>query len=213
MTAGLPESARHSLWTSIARWFDGWATTETRRDAAERVDWLRITPFLLLHAAALGVIFTGASFVAVGVAVGLYFVRLFAITGFYHRYFSHRAYKTNRFWQFVFAVLGNAAAQRGPLWWAAHHRFHHKHADEPVDRHSPRQRGFWWSHTGWFTARANFRTDLDSVRDLAKFPELVFLDRFAGLVPVLLFAALYGVGAWAARFAPCLRTNGLQMMT
>ncbi len=213
MTAGLPESARHSLWTSIARWFDGWATTETRRDAAERVDWLRITPFLLLHAAALGVIFTGASFVAVGVAVGLYFVRLFAITGFYHRYFSHRAYKTNRFWQFVFAVLGNAAAQRGPLWWAAHHRFHHKHADEPVDRHSPRQRGFWWSHTGWFTARANFRTDLDSVRDLAKFPELVFLDRFAGLVPVLLFAALYGIGAWAARFAPGLQTNGLQMMT
>ncbi len=213
MSAGVPESAKRGTWASVARWFDGWAVAESRRDSAEKVDWLRITPFLLLHVAALGTIFTGAGFVAVGTAIGLYFVRLFAITGFYHRYFSHRAYKTNRFWQFVFAILGNAAAQRGPLWWATHHRFHHKHADETVDRHSPRQRGFLWSHTGWFTARNNFRTDLESVRDLAKYPELVFLDRFAGLVPALLFAALYGVGFWAEHSAPHLRTNGLQMLT
>jgi stearoyl-CoA desaturase (delta-9 desaturase) len=81
---------------------------------------------------------------------------MFAITAFYHRYFSHKSFKTNRFWQFCFAVVGNSATQRGPLWWAAHHRKHHIHSDEESDLHSPIEHGFWWSHMGWFPCDAAF---------------------------------------------------------
>jgi stearoyl-CoA desaturase (delta-9 desaturase) len=205
-------ATRASPWTALRRWFDGRAAAEATTDPVDRVDWVRIAPFLALHVACFAAFWTGTSVAALTTAVVLFYVRLFAITGFYHRYFSHRSYRTNRFWQFVFAVVGNAAAQRGPLWWAAHHRFHHRHADGPEDRHSPRRRGFWWSHVGWFTSPANFRTEVDLVRDLARFPELVFLDRFSGLVPALLFAALYGFGALAATYRPEWATDGPQML-
>jgi stearoyl-CoA desaturase (delta-9 desaturase) len=212
MSASTP-APRRSAFAAVVGWFDAWsAPAAVRRDDAERVDWLRIVPFLLLHVGALGVLFTGASALAVGVAAALYVVRMFAITGFYHRYFSHRAFRANRFWQFVFAALGNSAAQKGPLWWAAHHRRHHRHADSAADLHSPRLRGFWWSHVGWFASRAGGRTDVALVRDLAKFPELVFLDRFAGLVPLAMFAALYAGGAWAQAARPAWGATGPQLL-
>ena len=81
----------------------------------KKVDWLRIVPLIILHAMCLGVFWVGWSWTAVIVALGLYLVRMFAITAFYHRYFSHKAFKTNRFWQFIFGVLGNSTVQRGPL--------------------------------------------------------------------------------------------------
>ena len=111
---------------------------------------------------------TGTSPFAIGVAIALFALRMFAITAFYHRYFSHRAFRTTRGWQFVFAVLGAAAVQRGPLWWAAHHRRHHAHSDQPNDTHSARQDGFLWSHMGWFLVRENFATRTRLVRDLAR---------------------------------------------
>jgi stearoyl-CoA desaturase (delta-9 desaturase) len=145
------------------------------------------------------------------VAAGLYFVRMFAITGFYHRYFSHRSFHTSRWMQFIFAVVGNTAVQRGALWWASVHRHHHKHSDQPQDAHSPRISGFLWSHIGWMTSSKNFPTNYDSIRDLAKFPELVFLNRFDLVVPAIFGAALYMVGALLARFAPGLETTGGQL--
>ena len=149
-----------------------------------------------MHAACLGVIWVGWSWTAVTVAVALYVLRMFWVTGFYHRYFSHRTFNTSRPAQFVFAVLGNTAVQRGPLWWAAHHRRHHRYADTEQDVHSPRQHGFWWSHMGWITSDGNFRTDFSQVTDLARFPELRFLDRFDILVPLLLATILFLVGGW-----------------
>jgi stearoyl-CoA desaturase (Delta-9 desaturase) len=104
---------------------------------ATGIDWARIVPFIGMHAACLGVIWVGVSPFAVGVAVALYVMRMFAITGFYHRYFSHRTFKTSRAAQFAFAVLGASAVQRGPIWWAAHHRHHHAYSDRPEDVHSP----------------------------------------------------------------------------
>ena len=78
-----------------------------------------------------------------------FFVRMFAITGGYHRYFAHKTYKTSRAFQLVLAVLGATATQKGVLWWAGHHRIHHKYADQPGrDVHSPKD-GFWYSHQGW----------------------------------------------------------------
>ena len=139
------------LLRSMMRWFDGKTPpSESEAEIEDRVDWFRMIPFILLHLGCLGVIWVGFSTTALLVALLLYLVRMFAITGVYHRYFSHRTYELGRAWQFVFAVLGNASAQRGPLWWASHHRHHHKYSDQPEDAHSPIQRGFWWSHMGWF---------------------------------------------------------------
>jgi stearoyl-CoA desaturase (delta-9 desaturase) len=139
------------------RWFDSASTAaDAGPQGADRVDWARILPFAGMHLACLGVIWVGVSPVAVGTAVGLYVMRMFAITGFYHRYFSHRTFKASRGVQFAFALLGASAAQRGPIWWAAHHRHHHAHSDRPEDVHSPSQRGFLWSHMGWFLSRRHF---------------------------------------------------------
>jgi stearoyl-CoA desaturase (delta-9 desaturase) len=193
--------------------FDSWSTTSRvlRHPHPERIDWLRVVPFLAMHAGCLAVIWVGASAVAVWTAVALFYVRMFFLTGFYHRYFSHRTFKTSRGGQLAFAIAGMTAVQRGPLWWAAHHRHHHQHSDQPDDVHSPVQHGFWTSHIGWLMTRKCFPTNLDRVRDLARYPELVFLDRFDTLVPILLGASLYGVGALLEAVAPGLGTSGWQM--
>jgi stearoyl-CoA desaturase (delta-9 desaturase) len=112
----------------------------------------------------------------------------------------------------VFAVLGASAVQRGPLWWAAHHRHHHAHSDRPGDAHSPRQHGFLWSHMGWFLARVNFPTKVQLVPDLARFRELAWLDRFDAIVPVALALLLFAAGATLERFAPELGTSGAQLV-
>ena len=205
-----PVRDRWSL--ALARWVDSDAGAASTPDDSWSIDWPRVAPFVLLHLGCLGVLWVGVSATAVAVATVLYILRMFAITGFYHRYFSHRAFRTSRVVQFLFALLGATAVQRGPLWWASHHRHHHAHSDEAADSHSARQHGFAWSHTGWFLARANFATRRERVPDLARYPELRFLDRFDALVPLLLALGLYGAGEWLATTAPQLGTNGLQLV-
>lgn len=188
--------APRSGWRQLALWFDTGAAVPAA-GGAKSIDWLRVLPFAAMHVACLGVLWVGFDQRAMFIAGGLYGVRMFAITGFYHRYFSHRAFTTSRGMQFVFACVGASAVQRGPLWWAAHHRKHHRHADTERDVHSPRQHGFWWSHMGWITDTVNFPTDLHEVRDLARFPELRLLDRFDVVVPLLLAAVLFLAGGWS----------------
>ncbi len=205
--------SKKRFWTAIVRWVDNYTVKPEIFEGAEQaVDWVRILPFVFLHVMCLGVFFVGWSPIAVGTALGLYLVRMFAITGFYHRYFSHNTFKTSRSWTFVFAVLGNSAVQRGPLWWAAHHRHHHKYSDQKEDAHSPVQHGFLWSHMGWLTSLQNFPTRLDLVKDWARFPELRFLDRFDILLPLALAAALFLSGSILKTYAPSLGTSGLQML-
>jgi stearoyl-CoA desaturase (delta-9 desaturase) len=179
--------------------------------APRTIDWIGLVPYVGLHLGCFAVILVGWSPVAVAVAIGLYLIRMFALTGFYHRYFSHRTFRTSRAFQFVAAVLGNSCVQRGPLWWAAHHRHHHRHSDEEQDIHSPRQAGFFWSHMGWFMTLENALTNFRSVRDLTRFPELVFLDRHHWIVPATLAFATYGLGALLQAVAPGLGTSGWQM--
>lgn len=185
---------------------------EAARAKPEKMELARVVPFLILHLGCLGVIWTGWSWTAVIVAAALYFIRMFAITGFYHRYFCHKAYRTSRAAQFLFALIGLTAVQRGPLWWAAVHRHHHAHSDEEPDAHSPHQKGFLWSHIGWLTSSKNFPTDYRLVRDLVKFPELIFMNRFDLIGPLLLLAAMAGLGASLSHFAPSLGTNAWQMV-
>src|SRR5919197_548690 len=166
----------------------------------ERVQWLKSVPFFAVHAVAAATVVSARPTAGLLLLVALsYVIRMFGITAGYHRYFSHRAYRTSRAFQFALALLGTTATQKGPLWWAAHHRDHHRYSDGPDDIHSPVQRGFWWSHVGWILSQRYDATRLDRVKDLARFPELRWLDRFH-LVP----AIAYAVALWAVGGVPAL---------
>jgi len=195
----------------ISQYFDTWAKYQDQPQASG-VDWVRVWPFIGVHLACLGVIWVGWRWVAIAMALFLYAIRMFAITGFYHRYFSHRTFKTSRVAQFLFAVLGNASVQRGPLWWAGNHRHHHRYSDEAEDIHSPHRDGFLWSHVLWLTTREHFSTDRKAMKDLIVYPELRFLDRFDMVVPFLLAIGLYSLGMGLEMYAPGLGTTGLQML-
>ena len=172
---------------SIAGWLDNGAVPA--QGDPRGIDWLRVAPYVALHAGCLGVLWVGVSTTAVTVAIALYALRMFAITGFYHRYFSHRAFRTSRALQFVFALLARhggaaraAVVERAPPPPP-------RARDAPEDAHSARRHGFLWSHLGWFLARENFATRRALVRDLARYPELRFLDRYDALAPLALGAA------------------------
>ena len=205
-------TASHPLQTVVA-WFDAYATAPgPEADSDRRIAWFRVLPFLVLHLSALFVFVVGVSPIAVAVMLVTYAIRVLGITVGYHRYFSHRAFRTGRVMQFVLACMGASAVQRGPLWWAAHHRHHHRHSDEPGDAHSPVQDSFWWSHMLWFLSNGNYRTRTEGIRDFAKYPELVFIDRFDTLVPTITYVGLFLLGSWLAVAWPEAGTSGWQML-
>ena len=215
MTATSVEPAKPSLIsrsvTAFTRGFDTAANVDANDVETNAIDWLRVLPFIAMHLACFAVLWVGFSWVALWIALGLYAVRMFAITGFYHRYFSHKAFRTSRPVQFLFAMIGASSVQRGPLWWAAHHRHHHRHADTELDMHSPRH-GFFRSHMGWFLTKRGFATNFGNIPDLVKFPELRYLDRFDIAVPIALAVGLYTLGAWLETAEPQLNTSGPQLL-
>lgn len=198
-----------SLRQRLLRWLDN---GEAAPGGENRIDWLRALPFVLLHLSCLAVIWVDWSPFAVLFALALYVLRMFAITGFYHRYFSHKTFRTSRPLQFLFAVAGATAVQRGPLWWASQHRQHHASSDQAEDAHSPVQHGFLWSHMGWFLSDAHFATRNERVKELMQYAELRFLDRFDVVVPLLFALAIFGLGEWLALAAPQLGTDGWQLL-
>jgi stearoyl-CoA desaturase (delta-9 desaturase) len=206
------------MFKKIIAWFDNKAVAaeilaeaSAPKDNWSDIDWLRVIPFVLLHVGCIAVFWVGFSWFAAGFAIALYAIRMFAVTGFYHRYFAHKAFRTSRPVQFILAVFGASAVQRGPLWWASHHRHHHAYADDHKDSHSPLQHGFLWSHFGWFLATRNFITQTHRVKELAAFVELRLLDRFDIVVPILLGTGIYLLGDWLAVAHPELGTNGVQL--
>jgi stearoyl-CoA desaturase (delta-9 desaturase) len=157
-------------------------------------------PFLLVHLATLGILWSGVTWTAVALCVGLYLVRMFAITAGFHRYFSHRSYDTSRIFQFALALLAQTSLQKGVLWWSAKHRHHHKHSDTIEDVHSPGLHGFLFAHVGWIFARQRGEADYDLVKDLAAYPELRWLDRWRHLPGVLLGVACFLFAGWPGLF-------------
>ncbi len=210
---GPPISNGHGIWATLRSWFDNENDLLVPDHDEDQIDWLRTLPFILMHLGCLGVFFFGFSWAGVILAIGLYLIRMFAITAFYHRYFSHRAFKTSRAFQFLFALIGSCSIQRGPIWWAAHHRNHHAHSDAPNDTHSPVQRGFLWSHMTWFLCRQNYSTRKGLVRDWVKFPELVFLDRYDTFIPAIFGLAIYAAGEILLVLKPAWNTNGAQFLS
>ena len=175
------------------------------------IDWVRCVPFILMHLGVLAVFLVGFSWIALWACVAMYLLHMFAITAFYHRYFSHRAFKTSRWFQFLMALAATSSAQRGPLWWAAHHRLHHKHSDTHADAHSPRLRGLLMSHVGWFMTKGAYQTPERYVRDWKRFDELVFINRYDWLAPACIGFALFGIGEILRYAAPGLGTGGWQL--
>ena len=165
--------------------------------------WLRVycnrstIGYWSIHLAALvGVLVTGASWRGLGLAVLLYIPRMFFVTAAYHRYFSHRSFKTSRWFQFVLALGATLTGQKGPLWWASNHRAHHKHSDSPSDVHSAAQGGFWWAHHGWITAGRDV-TDYAQIKDFAKYPELRFINKHDWIAPWTLGVISYLIAGWS----------------
>ena len=176
------------------------ARTKGRQARSIRDYELRaLIPFLAIHVLALGALWTGASWEVWVVCGVLFWARMFGVTGAYHRYFSHRTYKTGRVMQFLLAFLAQTSSQRGVLWWAAHHRDHHKYSDTERDVHSPKQWGFWHSHVGWIYDQ-NEQTNFQRVKDLARYPELVILDKLWVLPPTILGFTVWGIWSWPGLF-------------
>jgi stearoyl-CoA desaturase (Delta-9 desaturase) len=156
--------------------------------AARALGHLSTVLTLAMHLAVLLVFWVPWTWPLLLLGVGSYTLRMWAITAGYHRYFSHRAFKTSRWFQFLLGLLGTMAMQNGPLWWASWHRTHHRYSDTPEDAHSPVQRGFWHAHIGWFLDGSHDRPNLANVGDLARYPELRFLDRHKWM-PLLAYAS------------------------
>jgi stearoyl-CoA desaturase (delta-9 desaturase) len=166
------------------------ATKEVRNKPSVKQE----TVFLLVHLMPLGALWTGATFFDWMVCLFLYFFRMFWVTGGYHRYFAHKSYKTSRFFQFIIAFMAQTTAQKGALWWAAHHRHHHRHSDTPADPHSMKIYGFWYSHIGWIVGPDFKKTDYKVIGDYAKFPELVWLNKYHMVPPLVLGLIVTALG-------------------
>ncbi|MCU0303476.1 MAG: acyl-CoA desaturase [Thermoanaerobaculales bacterium] len=168
-------------------------------DNDRRIVWaFGSVSFVGMHVAALAVFRTPFSWGLVGLCLGLYWLRMFAITAGYHRYFAHRSYRTSRAFQLALAVVGAASLQKGPLWWAGHHRHHHRFSDQDEDIHSPRRDGFWWAHVGWILSSRHDETPFHLIKDFAAFPELRWLNRWHLVPGIALAAILLAAGGWPA---------------
>src|SRR5687768_16478831 len=170
------------------------ASTE---DSDQDIIYPGTIPFVIFHLACFAAIWTGVTLQALVIAFVLYWVRMIGVTGGYHRYFSHRSYKTSRVGQFVIALHAQSSAQRGPIWWAAVHRGHHQHSDTELDHHSPRHQGFVFAHVGWIFTKRSGKPDYSGVGDLTQYPELMWLDRHQYAPAILLGFLVWLFAGWS----------------
>jgi stearoyl-CoA desaturase (delta-9 desaturase) len=168
-------------------------------ESVDRTDWVAAIPFFGVHLIPLAAFFVTVTWQDWVLCAVLYVSRMFFITAGYHRYFSHRSYRMGRVAQFVMAFGGTTAVQKGPLWWASHHRLHHRFTDLDDDVHSPRD-GFWWSHVGWILSTRYKATDLSAIKDFASYPELRFLERRSWIGPWALGIGCFLIGGWGGLF-------------
>jgi stearoyl-CoA desaturase (delta-9 desaturase) len=172
--------------------------TEPKASSFKTKLWssIKTLPFLSMHLACLAAFFTGVNTLGIVLCGVCYFIRMFGITAGYHRYFAHRSYKTSRFFQFAMAWLGCSAMQKGPLWWAAHHRMHHRYSDTDDDPHSPLAKSIWWSHIGWVLDAKNDPTGWEHIRDWSRYPELRWLNRNHWVPGITLAVLCYLIDGW-----------------
>jgi stearoyl-CoA desaturase (Delta-9 desaturase) len=191
MNSDPPQTSTAPLATRMA----GFTPPAPRADHLP--NWLKTAPFVALHLALVAVFFVDVSWQVVLLCFATYFWRMFGVTAGYHRYFAHRSYKTSRVFQFVLAWLGCSCLQKGPLWWASHHRQHHRYSDTPQDPHSPHETTFWWSHVGWILSTEHVPTPWASISDWAKYRELRWLDNYHWVPGLCLAVACWLIAGWS----------------
>ena len=170
---------------------------DARDDDHDDIVYPSALPFVLVHLACFAAIWTGVTWQALTLCAALYWLRIFGIGAGYHRYFSHRAFSTSRVFQFVLAVLSQSTSQKSILWWAAKHRHHHLHSDTALDVHSPRHKGFLYSHVGWIFSRKHDTVDLVKIADFARYPELMWLHRYEQVPAIALAVICFLIGGWS----------------
>lgn len=164
------------------------------KEKRQRLNWKKEFDYILLHLSPLLILWTGATWFDWILCISLYFFRMFFITAGYHRYFSHKTFKTSRFFQFILAWFAQSSLQKGALWWASNHRVHHKHSDKPKDPHSSKLYGFWYAHMGWIMAPEFKVTQYALIRDFTKYKELIWLNRHHWLPGLALMVTVYFIG-------------------
>jgi stearoyl-CoA desaturase (delta-9 desaturase) len=167
-------------------------------DETRKVSFWRTLPFLSVHLVCVAAFFVGFRWSYLVLCLVMYYVGMFFVTAGYHRYFSHRSFKTSRAFQFVLAFMAQTSAQKGALWWAAHHRHHHRYSDTEEDLHSPLRFGFWWAHLGWILSNKYDRTRTELIADFQRFRELRWLNKYHLVPPVTLATILFLIGGWGA---------------
>ena len=178
----------------------------------EKLSLLVSLPFISVHIGALFALTISPSPFALFMVSLMYFIRMFGITAGFHRFFSHKTFKTSRAFQFILAYLATSSAQMGPIWWASHHRHHHKYTDEIEDPHTPTLKGFFWAHVGWIMSPSNVPTKEEYVGDLKRFPELKFLDKYHYLAPFSMAVSLFALGEYMALNHAQYGTNGIELL-
>lgn len=173
---------------------------EITHDEHDDIVYPSAIPFILVHLACFGAIWSGVTWPAVLICVTLYWLRIFAIGAGYHRLFSHRAYKTSRAFRLFLAILAQSTMQKSVLWWASKHRHHHLYSDTELDVHSPRHTGFFYSHVGWIFAHRHDTFDESNVADLMRYPELRWLHKYQLLPGVVLALLCFLAAGWSGLF-------------
>jgi stearoyl-CoA desaturase (delta-9 desaturase) len=172
------------------------ATAQIALRNGARISLIRSFPFFATHLVCLALFFIGFHWSYFAVFLVMFYVRMFFVTAGYHRYFSHRSFKTSRWFQFLMAFMATTSTQKGVLWWAANHRHHHRYSDTEEDLHSPTLFGFWWSHVGWILSDRYNHTMTELVPDLNKYPELRWINKYHLVPPVALAVVLFLIGGW-----------------
>jgi stearoyl-CoA desaturase (delta-9 desaturase) len=126
----------------------------------------------------------------------VWFILQVGVWAGYHRYFTHRSYKTHPWFEFVLAVVGCLAGQGGLFWWVSVHRHHHRTADTEADVHSP-YHGFWRSYMGWLMQDdVDERIKVNVSPDLRR-PHLLWVERHDLGIRVAYAASLALLFGWS----------------
>jgi stearoyl-CoA desaturase (delta-9 desaturase) len=111
-------------------------------------------------------------------AVVFLYLNGLAITGGYHRLWSHRAYEAHWSLRLWFALWGAGALQNSILIWASDHRRHHRHVDDNDRDPYSAGRGLWFSHMGWMLREyATNVEDFSNAADLQRDPIVTWQHR------------------------------------
>ena len=132
--------------------------------------------------------------VDVGLLVGLYFLTGFGVTIGYHRFATHRAFKSNGVLEFILLALGSMAVEGSVLSWVATHWTHHKHADRAGDPHSPLE-GLFHAHIGWMFVREPAMPERDA-KHLLKDRVAVFVSRTFVIWVAIGFVVPFLIDGW-----------------